>query len=99
METCGGIACGNETKMTRIWQNKDLCGRNIKPVPLIKCEQNGNTVILTERHFEIAYQKWFNKRIDESYMSMSEIEDRQLKSLKEQGILDENNTRKETSNG
>jgi len=54
-----GIACGNETKMTRIWEETDFLGRKIRPVPVIKCEQDGNTVILTKRHFEVAFQKWF----------------------------------------
>ena len=58
-DTYGGIACGGETTMTRIWREHDFVGRPIKPVPIIKCEQDGNTVLLTERHFEVAYQKWF----------------------------------------
>jgi len=53
------VVIGLVTTMTRIWRTKDPLGNNILPEAEIQIEQNGNKVVITKRHLEIALAKWF----------------------------------------
>ena len=62
MEEYIDIVAGSKTTMTRFWQTKDIGGRDIEPIPLVKIEQDKHVIVLTKRHFEIAMEKWFTKK-------------------------------------
>ena len=61
MEEYINVVAGSRTEMTRIWQTKDEANRDIEPIPLVKIDQSGHVVVLTERHLRIALEKWFSK--------------------------------------